>query len=124
MVVDIPAQVFAHRLDHGPGAQAARGRDVMLEPALADERQQILKPGNLENTVASEGIERIVRELSFTRIGGDTAVDVVGRDAAIRERPGADASDDRAIRVLLANGSRDDSLEIHPVFAQEIVLGA
>src|ERR1700759_5578731 len=77
MTIHLPAQVLACRLiDRTRRVREVR-RDVVLEAALADVVQELLKVGDLAHTRAAEGCERVVGEPALPSITRNPSLKVV-----------------------------------------------
>src|SRR5437016_5891270 len=119
MVIYSPAEVGGQGVVDGFGDGHLGSSDVVFEAVLADIAQEFLELRNLDHAVAAKGIERIGGKLPLPDITGDATAKIIGRNAAISERPRADAADDRAIGVFFANCAGNDFLIIHLLLNKE-----
>src|SRR6202020_1893886 len=86
---------------------------VVLKAVLADVPQQLLHLRNLDDTGTAKCMQRIVGESALADITGDLTRKVVGRETREAHRPGLYRAVQRSMRIILADGPRDDLLEIH-----------
>src|SRR5579872_3876540 len=93
----------------------------MLESVLADVVQQFLQMRNLYHPNAAECIQRVAGEFSLADIAANYSGDVVGREAGKAHRARLHAAHNGAERVVLANRSRDDFLEVHADVLEEML---
>ena len=81
VVVHPPAEVLAGGLVDGGGGVREVGGDVVLEAVLADEAEEILHLGDLDDAGAAEGVEGVVGEGALADVAADLAGEVVGGEA-------------------------------------------
>ena len=94
---------------------------VVLEAVLADVVQKLLEIGNLHDSDASEGIQRVVRERAFFHGPADCACGIVRRETREAHGTWLDSSDDCSEGVFLAYCARDDFLEVHADILEEVL---
>src|SRR5262249_55314925 len=119
MLIHVPLHIRLERIADGVRHGRPRRRDMVLESALADHPKQRLKLRNLDDPVAAERLEHIVGEAPLADVRRNRALEIVGRYAAVAERAGRHAADDRAEGVLFADGAGDDLLIVHPLLDEE-----
>lgn len=98
---------------HGRGDTRKIGGDVMLKAALANKVQQLLHPGNFDDSCAPERAQRAVCESAFAHVAAYSAAGIIGGEARKTHGLGLDQSHAGAKRILLAHGPRNDLLEVH-----------
>ena len=87
--------------------------NVVLEPVLADEVQQLLHSWNLNYAGASEGIQRIIGESALANVATHLARSVISREAGKTHPLGLDQPYASAKRVLFSYGTGNNLLKIH-----------
>src|SRR5580765_8494102 len=92
---------------------------MMLVTVFADELKEFLEVWQFNHTVTAKRVEFFVGESAFSKVGGHFAAQVISGDAAVREWPGRNTTDDCPVRVFFANGARDDFLVIHFLLAEK-----
>src|ERR1051326_704258 len=119
MMVHLPTQISRQGVFDGVRHRSLGGGDVMLEAVAADELEKLLEFGDLDHAVAAKGIELVFGEATLAYVTLDFAANIIGRNAAVRERPGTDAANNCAVGVLLADSAGDDFLVIHALVCTE-----
>jgi len=113
MPVHLPAEVSGGSfVDRSCSRRKIRGY-MMLEAVLADITQQFLHLWNLNHACPAEGMQRIVGKRTLTDIARDLPGKVVGGEASEAHCSSLYCSIQCAVRILFANGSGDDLLEVH-----------
>ena len=92
---------------------------MVLVTISTDELQELLKAWHFDHSITAKGIEAVLGEPSFAHISRDTAAQIIGRNAAIREWPGTDPADNGSVRVLLADRTSNDFLVVHFLLGEE-----
>ena len=113
MPIHIPAQVSGSGLIHRRRYRGQVGRDVVFETVLADEMQQLLHMGNLNDTRATKGVQWVVGELALADVASHPPGCVVGGEAGKAHLFRLDQSHTRTERVFFTHGAGNDFLEIH-----------
>src|ERR1700722_1730856 len=85
----------------------------MLESVLADVMQQLLQLRDLHHAYTAERIKGSTGERAFAYVSANHPGCVVGGEARKAHRPRFYAAHDCAERILLADRSGDDLLEVH-----------
>src|ERR1035441_6581506 len=119
MPVDVPTEILRRGLMHHPENLRKIGGGVMLKALLADHAQQILQVRDLHHASAAERLERIVGEPAAAHIAAHLAKPVVGGEAREGHGRRFHAAHASAKCIQLADGARDDLLEIHPHIREE-----
>src|ERR1017187_3482817 len=92
----------------------------MLEAALADVAEQLLKLRDAYHAGAAKGFERIVGELAFPDVAVDRALAVVGGKAHETHRPGLPPAYASPINVLTPHRACPNGLEVHVGLPEEV----
>src|SRR6266567_8981371 len=119
--VHVPTEITNGGLMNSRSDVREVGGDVVLKAVLADKMQQLLHSSNLDNSCATEGVQRVVSESALANVAAYRARRVVGGEASEAHGIGLDQPHACAKCVLLAHCAGNDFLEIHLCRAEEML---